>query len=100
MKAACGPYMALWRTRPVTSARTIKAEFPLASIGKKAKLKAARPRPPKAYTGRRPIRSESRPKSGMAKNWTAAPMSRAWSARLRVSAATSTRKVSEKTVRM
>ncbi len=85
----------------MTIARMISASLPLASIGKNRKTKIAEPECAERIdrragrSGRTALAS-----SGIATNWTAAPISSASSARLRLSLATSTRKVSEKTVRM
>lgn len=60
--AACGPYMAPWITRPMTTAITMSAGRLLSSRTKKTKAQSIPSSAPAAYTGRRPTRSERAPK--------------------------------------
>ena len=75
--AACGPYIAEWTTSPTVIAAHKPAVVRVSTSQKNGNAKSASAAAPARYTGRRPTRSESAPKSGIATSCTAEPTSTA-----------------------
>ena len=66
-KAACGPYIELWKTaRPMTMASVASRALPVSVMTKYSGKNRSPPIEPKRYSGLRPILSESSAHSGTA----------------------------------